>query len=112
MEEEEFVHTSVICVHFFFVGEHYMHTYLFTSITVGKCQCICMHGCMHICTSVHVHVHISVRKHDLMQHGIPNTSGALSIFFFGKDFLLYRAVPSIHDIYEAPMSPSACCPDN
>lgn len=52
-------------------------------------------------------------KRDLMQHGIPDTSGALSIFFFfGKDFLLSGAVPSICDIYEAPMSPGACCPDN
>lgn len=32
--------------------------------------------------------------------------------FFGKDFLLSQAVPSIHDIYEAPTSPGTCCPDN
>lgn len=52
---------------------------------------------------------INVGKHDLMQHGIHNTSGALSslFFFFGTS---YRAHPLIHDIYEAPMSLGACWP--
>lgn len=61
-----------------------MQNNLFTSINVLKCQRVCMHGCMYICTSVHVCVCVSVCKHDLMQHGIPNTSGALSIFFLAR----------------------------
>ena len=55
---------------------------------------------------------LSVRKHDLMQHGIPNTSGALSIFFLARTSCSPERFRPIHDIYEAPMSPGARCPDN
>ncbi len=111
VEEEELVHTSVshFCVSF--VRDHCMHTYLFTSITVGKCQCICMYGCMHICTSAHVNVCISVRKHDLMQHGIPNTSGALSIFFLARTSCSPERFRRYMTFMRLPWA-QTCCPDN
>lgn len=67
-----------------YVWDQCVKSYLFTSINVGECQCICMHGCTYKSASVHMYVCISVCKHDLMQHGIPNTSGALSIFFLAR----------------------------
>lgn len=66
----------------------------------------CFLTCLKEHAHLYVHVIISMRQQERRQLGIPNSSGVLSSVCQGL------GVPWIHDIYEAPMSPSTCCPND
>lgn len=69
----------------------WLHAHLY------KCACVCLHQ--------RAQTWFNAKWH-------PQHQWRSIYLLFGKGLLQSRAVPSTHDIYEAPMSPGTCCPDN